>query len=599
MIWYGTEIDAICSEETFRSLVELAFSLDPGYQYKTSLNALLCALCSRDTRLFSLLLENCEGVLVGEASRSGHRLNTLAQVAQSHSCTEVLLDSNLITRMVSRLTNGFEKLLDMVFHPVAMGEGAPEGDSVLLETPLKNNAKDTVIYLCNLLAFFSDFMRNWRPGKLWMASEDNCRFWCPMLQFLCMDSCIVSSLELSFVQEVAYEFFSVCLQGCDTTKRVFVQLVCDTLSNNFHSSGTSTSSEHVLTPFLHRLLGGLIFQHESIPVIIRVLSPEVSGNSVTPPENCLSLPSTVESHEFHPSYPIGESYYYLHIPGSSSLAQFEALIKSNKTAKTSPVHNKAEPKPSPEKPLHKKWVTSSKHTPARPVAVVEETNSLSITNFELKTWKVLSLNKDKQKNDAKDSSSDMSFYVCQYDDDNLDLSSLSCLKLKKQSRDLLCDIVSEGCGYPISVAIDNREMLFNAEHSVTKNVDMYSMFVSCNGLLPLAKAIPKLYPYHWPATLGTATSKQTPSDEPVSQGGLFKSHAILYPPVFLTFRSILMFGLCLQLESFGKVLRENPSAAFILMRLLLGEETCMRGECDVSVCASVGCINGCWCAVCN
>ena len=387
-------MESICSEETFRSLVELAFSLEPGSRYKASLNALLCSLCSSNQQHFSLLLAACEDVLITGIDKAGHRLNTLAQAAQSVSSTKILLESELLSRMISRLTNGFEKLLHLVCHPVTSDANNDEKSDV----PLKENARDVILYLCSLLAFFTDFLRNWRPGKTWMASSDNHRFWSPMLQFLSMETSIVSPLEISFIQEVSYEFFSVCILGCDDTKEAFVKLVCNALRNEY-SFNSNISSDRILTPFLHKLLVGIIFQHETIPIILRVIAPSDSNVDTESPLFPLSLPSTTESQEFHPSYPIGESCYYLHVPGSSSLSQFESLVLSHKMTKLPP--SKPEPKTT-EKTVRKglggasvkppttstTTSTSTASAVAKSTLAPSSTSNLDVASFELKHWKI-------------------------------------------------------------------------------------------------------------------------------------------------------------------------------------------------------------------
>ena len=141
--------------------------------------------------------------------------------------------------------------------------------------------------------------------------------------------------------------------------------------------------------------------------------------------------------------------------------------------------------------------------------------------------------------------------------------------------DILGDIVPKGLKYPLTVVMDNKVMLFNAEHSTKRPPDMYNLFILHNGLLPLAQSIPALYPYHWPSFFASNGNSKSSSD--ATPRGIFKTHTIFNPPSVLPFRSVLMLGVCLQLEGFGKVLGENPSAAFMLLSLLFGEEKAIRG----------------------
>ena len=316
--------DMLCREETFRSLVELAFSLDPGSRYKMSLNALLCALCRQNPRHYSMLLASCDDVLSGGGGggggggveRLGHRLNTLALASQSPACSRVLLDSELVGRMVSRLTNGFEKLLDMAAHFLSSPSSSPSSPHEDAEREnMRLCARDILASLSSLLAFFTDFLCNWRLGKEWLACTDNHRFWPPMIEFLSLEPSIVSPLEVAFLQEVVYNFFGVALLGCELTKRTFVRLVCDALCGEFHF-GSRQQPRPVLSPFLHKLFVGLLFQHECLPIILKVVSPPPppSGRHQDREQELwqplLSLPSTCEVLDFHPSHPVGETCYW-------------------------------------------------------------------------------------------------------------------------------------------------------------------------------------------------------------------------------------------------------------------------------------------------
>ncbi len=589
MIWYAKDIEDLCHEETFRSLVDFAFSLEPGTIFKMSVNALLCSLCSINPEHFSLLLASCKDVLTSETGRVGQRLNTLAYAAQSFHCTEVLLGSNLVAQMISRLTNGFERLLELAYQPSPKSLGVDEREGFAI------GVRGMISCLCSLLAFLTDFVRNWRPGKEWMAGTDNHRFWFPMIEFLSMDTAIMSALELAFIQEVAYEFFCVCLAQCDQTKRLFVQLVCDSLHNPRFCSGTpEPASQPILTPFLHKLLVGLVFQQESIPVILKVIPPEdpSKASSFDP----LSLSSTYDILDFHPSYPIDHLCYYMHVPGSFTLAQFQSLVKSHNTAKTTPLKL--------EKSLHKKPFpfASSKLAPsaakvlAKPplhasVPVADSGSySMDIANFNLKEWKIPTPLKEAVKAVSDKACPTRSYCLLDYDsmDGNKNFMYRNFIEMYKKQEvgkkpvvdnALLCDIVPFGNHYPMVVIVDEKTMFFAAERLGARDLDMYNMFASCNGLVPLARSVPPLYPYIWPSSLaaGHGQPPQQPSSDNASRQ-LFKSHTILSPPSVTPFRSIVMLGLSLQLEEFGKLLGKNPPIAYVLMRLLLGEDVSVQGQ---------------------
>ena len=590
MIWNGEDMpEEICLEETFRSLVELAFSLEPGTHYKVSLNSLLCALCRVTPRHYSLLLSSCEDILFGDAGRMGHRLNTLALASQSSHCMQVLLGSDLVSRMVSRLTNGFEKLLDLTYHPPVAESAAAVGIDDEAAQTLKRTARDMVAMLCSLLAFFTDFLRNWRSGKEWMASMDGSRFWPPMIEFLSLDSPIVSPLEASFVQEVAYEFFSVALLGCDLTKRVFVQLVCSALCGQFHSnSTTSDNSNPVLTPFLHKLLVGLIFQHESLPLILDVLSDQGKGD----PSSLLSLPTTCEVLEFHPSYPVSETCYYIRVPGHFSLSQLEDLVKSHRTSKPT-LPSKPEKKLERLKKPGATGMLGAKPEKVplrmtRSVKLDEEALDLDVTNFKLKDWVLqMTAGKNGDSSNHSKAASALSFYVLSSDWGTSENVYYALLLANLQGEGRMCasdtyllrDLVPRSSNYPMIAIMDSKSMLLGAQPSSSgstaqtdEDADMYNMLVACNGLLPLAKSIPPLYPYLWPSSMTLVNGASAGSQ------GLRKAHVILGQPMVASFRSMVMLGQCLQLEGFCRVLGENPTAAYLLMKLLLGEDICTRGK---------------------
>lgn len=557
----------VCTGETFHSLVELAFSLEPNSQYKMSLNSLLCALCFMNTDFFSLLLASCDNVLMNELDTTNQLLNTLAQAAKSPTCSTMFLKSELSSKMISRLTNGFEKLLDLICHPVTE-------ETSDLEVPLKNTARNTLSYLCSLLAFFTDFVTNWTPAKLWMAREENHRFWSPMLQFLSMDTSIVSPQEIAFVQEVVYEFFNFCLQACQPTKSAFVHLVCSALSEKC-----------ILTQFLHKLLVGLVFRHDSIPIIIRLLIPDPRKEAA----QSLSLPLTFEAQEYHPSYPIGESCYLLHMTLSANLSLLDSMLKSQRVNK--PPITKTPPKvPDRKKP---------------PKTTTADIDSFDMGSFDLKGWKEHEVGKDPHMLQVPTGSAigggSKSSVLCaaEYKEEDV----VSCDSLTMYIRNLvkgsifsdevhLSHLIPSGLhdDYPLMAVMDESAILFNAEYSTSqKRPDMFNLFISFGGLLPLAESLPSLYSYHWPSSLradSPAGSNGGKCVSDVAPRGVLRPHIILNPPQCLPFHSLLMLGLCLQLDSYGEVIGENPSGAFQLMRLLLGEP--VKGLCRSGVEVGVG-----------
>ena len=553
----------MCTGDTFHSLVDIAFSLEPNSLYKTSLGSLLCALCCVNNKHFSLMLENCENVLSNRLDMVNRLLSTLAQVAHSHSCSDILLKSDLLSRMVSELTNGFEKLLDMLSHPLAEEMSGQE-------VPQANSARDTLSYICTLLAFFTDFMRNWMPGKVWMASKEiRHSFWTPMLHFLSMDTSIVSPQEVTFVQEVAYEFFDVSLQTCQEMKSVFVSLVCDVLRKKC-----------ILTQFLHKILIGLVFQDDSIPIIVRLLVPKSRKDMVL----SHSFPLTYEAH-YHPSYPLGESCYYLQFPSSTTLLKLDGMLKG---LRPNQLHvSKAPTKHSFSSLAAQKRALHALKTGAASAGV----DNLCIGDVDMGPWVKQKIKDIRVQSSAgtaagggASTSKCLHFSAASYRDE--DILSCDSLAVFKQNAPRAVDcfeanllqIIPDHDGwhssYPLMAVMDDSALVFNARYSPALQSqldDMFNLFLSCGGLLPLARCLPLLYSYHWPSSLRTEPTDGRGGAEVAASRGVFRSHIVLNPPAALPFHCLLMLGLCLRVHSYGVVLGSDSSTAFLLMRFLLGE----------------------------
>ena len=579
IIWTSVSIiKDISSAETFHSLVELSFSLDPQLQYKRALDALLCSLCRMNPEYFSMLLASCSNVLVKDVEEASRLLSTLSQCAKSNHCCGLLLESDLVGKMVARLTNGFEKLLDLLHQPISH-------DRPCVEESLVSNARDSLKLLCVLLAFFTDFLRNWMMAKKWMAKEENHRFWSPMLRFLSMNTFIVTSHEIAYVQEVTMEFFSVCLQACHPTKVAFVRLVCDVLQQN-----------RILTAFLHRLLVGLVFRHDSVPIIVCLAQADPRKEVV----QTLSLPLTYETLDYHPSQPTGDSCYIVYIPLSSNLTKLDTLIKSHHVNK-----------PQPASILKSSDRTASRRV-SKVVPQTEESSSLpsanstDLDNFDIKGWKESEMSKENQAPASSHGSAPVSkstlFCAALFSINN----ALKCSSLSSFIRHSISGTIFSAdvhikhlqphnyCrDFPLVAVMDQSAILFRGQHTTTrKGEDMFNLVVSANCLQPLASCLPTLYSYHWPASL----KMDAPSESDEGSGdkspdivprGILRPHIVLNPVTVIPFHSLLMLGLCLQLDNYGGVMGGNPSGAFILMRLLLGEG--IKG----------GCVNRCYIFCCN
>ena len=151
----------------------------------------------------------------------------------------------------------------------------------------------------------------------------------------------------------------------------------------------------------------------------------------------------------------------------------------------------------------------------------------------------------------------------------------------------LLDFVPSDGNYPMVVLLDGKSMYLRAWSPTVATdgcggglVNMYNMLVECGGLTLLAETVPSLYPYLWPSSLllppSSPRTSQPPSKDQCHTHP--KSHMILNPPLVVPFRSLLVFGQCLHLEGFWEVLEDNSSITYLLVRLLLGEDVCARGE---------------------
>ena len=525
---------------------------------KSAINSLLCALCYCTSDFFAMLLANCSRLLDASSEGRPKLLHTLAHVAQSVECSSILLHSDLMNRIIDQLYDGFDQLLKAAkkANPDSESDSTDGGDEKSSSSS-GLDVRSMLSSLCTSLAFLTDFVRNWTPGKDWMALEENRRFWPLMVELFSMDmACItkvvkdtgaassVVAFELSFCQKVVLEYFSSCLNNHTENKKAFVRLVCNSVKGaySFNSAVAELESDStsdlkpdsstfrpVLTPFLHNLILELVLQPESIPIILKQTDKEkieepphkLTSSGVNP----LSFTPTHECLDFHPSFPVGSACYSLEMSPSSPLSKLASQFDTPAESKPAPPKPKKDPAPTTSSstlsslklPLTRK----SKPPPAPP-----STHSIEISNFELRKWLLPGssfnpLQEDEGDGKKFDSSTNKMVLVLSVDHERTleDKSTLG--SLLERSREM----GGEAMG-PALILHMHRFNLVQHLLSLSENKEkpsapstvatstssvesLLSLFVSERGLSSLALCLPSLYRYQWPEkTSGLALPAQ-------------------------------------------------------------------------------------------
>ena len=581
---------------------------------------------------FTMLLANCSHLLEVSSEGRPKLLHTLAHVAQSVECSSILLCSDLMSGITNQLYDGFGQLLK------AAKQANPESESNSTDSDERISSgldvRSMLSNLCASLAFLTDFVRNWTPGKDWMALEENRQFWPLMVELFSMDmACItkvvkdagaassVVAFELSFCQKVVLEYFSSCLNNHTENKKAFVRLVCNSVKGayNFNNLVTELESDStldskpdsgdgrpVLTPFLHNLLLELVLQPESISIILK----QTDENKIEEPPhkptssgvNPLSFTPTHECLDFHPSFPIGSACYFLEMSPSSPLSKLTSQFNTPAESKPAPPKPKKDPTPSTSSstlsslklPLSRK---------AKPPPAPPSTHSIEISNFELRKWLLpgSSFNppqEDEESSKKYDSSTNNMVFVLPVDRDRILEEKSTLGGLLEQSREMggrnmgpalilhmqQFDLVQ----HLISLSENKEKPALSITSSFSSGVEnLLSLFVSEGGLSSLALCLPSLYRYQWPEkTSGlalqaqvapTTASNVSSSNDTAAQASKetashFVSQVLLHPPNILPFHSILTLGLCLRVDAFDTALAQNLAMVYVLLRLVLGTE---------------------------
>ena len=524
---------------------------------KSAINSLLCALCYCVSDFFAMLLANCSRLLEASSEGRPKLLHTLAHVAQSVECSAILLHSDLMSGIINQLYDGFGQLLRAAkkTNPDSESNGTDGGEEKS-SSSRGLDVRSMLSNLCTSLAFLTDFVRNWTPGKDWMALEENRRFWPLMVELFSMDmACItkvvkdtgaassVVAFELSFCQKVVLEYFSSCLNNHTENKRAFVRLVCNSVKGAYSftsvmaelesdstsdSKPDSSTGQPVLTPFLHNLLLELVLQPESIPIILKQTDEEKIEEPPHKPTssgvNPLSFTPTHECLDFHPSFPVGSACYFLEMCPSSPLSKLASQFDTPAENKPAPPKPKKDPAPSTSSstlsslklPLTRK----SKPPPAPP-----STHSIEISNFELKKWLLPGssfnpLQEDEGDSKKFDSSTNKMVLVLSVDHERTleDKSTLGCLL--ERSREMGGEAMGPALilhmhrfnlvQHLLSLSENKEKPPALSTITSTSSVEsLLSLFVSERGLSSLALCLPSLYRYQWPEkTSGLALPAQ-------------------------------------------------------------------------------------------
>ena len=352
----------------FRSLVEIAFSTEVGHPLKSALNSLLCALCNAHPPLFTLILTRCEEAL-SQGLPLPNFLQTLAQVSQSQTASDVLTGSDFASNVMSQISKGFDWLLGF----------ASSADSATGDDREKLEAQDSMKTVSMYLAFLTDFLRNWKPAKDWVGNENNRVIWPAIVAFFCANTGRLSAVDIAFLQDVVCEFFSACMRNHAYNKALFVKLFCNSLRGNFTfepmcdepDSSTTVENGFVLTPFLYKLLTELILCPESIPLILTISSEQASSSTIQTFSH--------DTDDFHPSFPVGSNCYYAQKSPQTTIQTLldKQEAKVSKTEEPVRVHKIKLPPP------------RGKPTPPPPTTAEVKVN---INSFNIKEYRLTTAN---------------------------------------------------------------------------------------------------------------------------------------------------------------------------------------------------------------
>ena len=546
------------SPSSLRSLVETAFSQEVGSPLKLAFNSLVCSLCHCQPELFPLVLTNCQEAMRSEHPNISNLLQTLAQAAQSPQCSHILLESDLATGIMKDLHDKLSELLEM--------------NKEVSEEKVLQQFRSTLSKSCMYLAFLSDFCRNWTPAKSWVGTPENSAFW-PLLLSLLSSSSVgsMSSVEVSFCQQVVCEFLEACISGHADNKALFAELLFNALRGSVRFSSkkppplqddispsdepkddkverlsTSGDNSPVLTFFLHKLIIDLVLKFESVSIVLNEQgAADPMASTLISPTPPLSFPPTHEAPHFHPSFPIGQGSYCLQLPATYTLEDLAKLCQSQE-----------------QRPVQ------DTETKKKPTVSEPSGNNLDVAKFKLKNWRLSSAKVSQQATATKD----VTFATLSGPDSRIPLNvELSCLaQLNSMPVSSLTLLLKHDS---VDLEVDVLKWLVIPEDSSVPT--LLEMFIQQGGLQPLAECVPSLYPFLWPEKLASRTVPR-----PTLPPGC-KPHFLLHIPSSLPFHSTVMLSLGLRLSCYGNMMRENLPVSFVLLRLMLGVE--LKGTFSVPI----------------
>ena len=537
-------------------------------------------MCHVTPHNFTLLLDRCFTAFTTNTTSPSPNphlshdlpplLSTLALAAHSSSCSAILTSSLLLSSIINELCETFTNLSSQT-QAHRGPDISPSGGGVTATLP-------NLPRLCTLLAFLTDFSRDWTPAQVCLGNEHAKAMWIPLLCFLSLADNhpqLISRNELVFLQNVGLEFFRAVMTGNMSNKISFVHLFINSLKGDFsfeqnsasESKGTPNTTVS-LTDFTHRLLIELILEPEICLVVLESSGDSSSSSSLLHPS---SLPLTYESDSFfHPSLSISQQSHLVSLPVSTSLSEVSQLLCQG----TSP----------PVSTTNDNEKTSVTLEPPTPVAT-----TTSLSSQQQKKWSS-HLQKVTTSQDGKNKKSKSSGEKVQtsHQQDELHPSqvqfSLSPNTSYIEHSKTLCQLM-----HTITTSLNCLSLIIHSEKAssprlpisnpLSSDVDknhrsMLEIFADNGGLILLSHCLSSLYPQYWSTFITKDSSDHAPSrsyDDGTYHHPLTGSD-LLSPHVLVT------FGLCLRLCYYGDTLmKRSLTMACRLITLLLGAEC--KGQC--------------------
>ena len=190
--------------------------------------------------------------------------------------------------------------------------------------------RDFLAEACILLAFLTDFARDWIPAKNCLG-ERAMQLWAPLLHFLSLAEAhprLVPPHELEFIQSVAIQFFRAVVEGNIVNKTIFGRQLANSIRGVFGFESRDKFPPRLeaacFTSLTYRLLVELVLDTEHCTI---ALQEPTTSRVKTPPSPLLPLPLTHSSPAFHPSLSVSRQSYLVSLPVSATLSQLASLCQ--------------------------------------------------------------------------------------------------------------------------------------------------------------------------------------------------------------------------------------------------------------------------------